>query len=77
MRHNYDKLQPFLGPKNLQLLYLDCISFASVLELKLQLMTEKILNIYLTPALLMKIMSYSVIKKNVFGKCKIETPKNI
>ena len=74
----YDTLQPYFGQENLQLHYIDCDSF--VLSIKSEKIIKDLKN-------LEDIIDFSNIDENhelyseknkkVFGKFKIETPKNI
>ena len=73
----YDKLQPYFGQDKLQLHYMDCDSFV------LSIRTKNIINDLKN---LEHIFDFSGLdenhelfsnKKKVFGKFKIETPKNV
>ena len=73
----YDKLQPYFGQENIQLHYNDTDAF--VLSLKTKHITKKLKKLY-------DIIDFSNLDENhelfsnenkkVFGKFKIETPKN-
>ena len=74
----YDKLQPYFGQEKLQLHYMDCGSF--VLSIKTQNIIHdfrNLENLYDFGNLDENHELISNRNKNIIGKFKIETPKNI
>ena len=72
----YDKLQPYLGQKNLQLHYMDTDSFVSSVDIKDIIKDLKKLYEFFGPSNLNESQElFSNKNKKVIGKFKNETPK--
>ena len=72
----YDKLQPYLGQKNLQLHYMDTDSFVSSVDIKDIIKDLKKLYEFFDPSNLNESQElFSNKNKKVIGKFKNETPK--
>ena len=74
---SYDKLQPYFGLENLQLHYMDSDSFVLSVKTKDIIKDLKNLEDLFDLSNLKESHELFSSKKNVIGKFKIETPKNI